>query len=157
MFTRERHAIIATGVDGGDISGEDRGHSGEIEGIGKGVGMSQLSAVRKRVIGSSGGLIRIAAMPKRPGQVDKGADPDVLPIAKGVTAMLVRAIQRHGRFEMRKGCAVIAAIDQRMAEDAMADQERAGGGLRLGDGQEVGGGLERGRNSTAVRGRDLST
>jgi hypothetical protein len=39
----------------------------------------------------------------------------------------------------------------------MADEERAGRGLRLGDGQEVGGVLERGRNSTAVRGKDLST
>jgi hypothetical protein len=37
----------------------------------------------------------------------------------------------------------------------MADEERAGRGLRLGDGQEVGGVLERGRNSTAVRGKDL--
>ena len=32
----------------------------------------------------------------------------------------------------------------------MADQERAGRGLRLGDRQEVGGVLERGRNSPAV-------
>ena len=36
----------------------------------------------------------------------------------------------------------------------MADQERAGGGLRLGDRQEIRGLLERGRNSPAVQGRD---
>ena len=36
----------------------------------------------------------------------------------------------------------------------MADQERAGRGLRLGDRQEVGGMLERGRNSSAAEVRD---
>ena len=36
----------------------------------------------------------------------------------------------------------------------MADQERAGGGLRLSDGQEVGGALKRGCNSPAVQSRD---
>jgi hypothetical protein len=51
------------------------------------VGMAQLPAVCERTIGSSGGLIRIAAMPEGPGQEDKGADPDVLPIAKGGIAM----------------------------------------------------------------------
>ena len=86
----------------------------------------------RATIGGSGGLIRIAAMPKRPGQTDKGADPDVLPVAKGGIAVLVGQIQRRGRFEMREGCTVIAAMDQRPSEDAMADQERAGGGLRLG-------------------------
>ena len=54
-------------ASGGDISGEGRGHSGEIKGVGKGVGMSQLPAQCERAIGSSGGLIRIAAMPKRQG------------------------------------------------------------------------------------------
>src|SRR4029077_7213997 len=96
------------------------------------VGMSQLPAQCERTIGSSGGLIRIAAMPERQGQMDKGADPDVLPVAKGVIAMLVGQIQRHGRFQMREGCTVVAAIDQRVSEDAMADQKRAGRGLRLG-------------------------
>ena len=132
MFTRERHAIIAMGIGGGDISGEDRGHSGVIKGVGKGVTMSQLPAVCERAIGSPGGLIRIAAIPKRPRQAGNGADPGVLPVAKGVIAMLVGPIQRRGRFRMRQGCTVIAAIDQRRSEDAMADQERAGGGLRLG-------------------------
>jgi len=132
VLCRERHAIIAVSLDGGDIPGEDSGHAGKPEGVGKGVGMSQFPAVRERAIGSSGGLIGIAAMPKRPGQLDKGADPDVLPVVKGRIAMLVGPIQRRGRFEMREGCTVIAAIRQRMAEDAMADQERAGGGLRLG-------------------------
>ena len=89
-------------------------------------------------------------MPKRPGQLDKGADPDVLPVVKGEIAMLVGPIRRCGRFEMRKGCTVIAAKDQRQSEDAMADQERAGRGLRLGERQEVGGVLERGRNSPSV-------
>jgi hypothetical protein len=65
-----------------------------------------LPAIRERTIGSPGGLIRIAAMPERPGQEDKGADPDVLPIAKGKIAMLVGLMQRHGRFEMREGCRV---------------------------------------------------
>jgi len=154
VFTRERHAIVAVGVDGGDISGEDRGHAGVIKGVGKGVGMSQLPAVRERAIGSAGGLISIAAMPERPGQAGKGADPDVLPVAKGVIAMLVRPIQRRGRFEMREGCRVIAANHQRMSEGAMADQERAGRVLRLGNRQEIGGVLERGRNrlSVVVRG-----
>jgi len=81
----------------------------------KGVGMSQLPAVRERTIGSSGGLIRIAAMPKRPGQHDKGADPEVLPVAESVIAMLVRPIQRHGRFEMGEGGTVIAAQHQKKA------------------------------------------
>ena len=67
MFIRERHAIIAVGADGGNVSGEERGYSGLMKGVGKGVGMSQLPTVRERTIGSSGGLIRIAAMPKRPG------------------------------------------------------------------------------------------
>ena len=107
--------------------------------------MAQLLAVRERTIGSSGGLIRIAAMPEGHGQLDKGADPDVLPIAKGGIAVLVGPMQRHGRFEMGKGCAVVAAIHQRISEDAMADQERAGRGLRLGDRQEIGGVLERSR------------
>jgi hypothetical protein len=66
VLTRERNALVAVGVDGGDVSGEDRGLSGKREGEGKGVGMSQFSAVRDRTIGGSGGLIRIAAMPKRP-------------------------------------------------------------------------------------------
>ena len=94
--------------------------------------MPQLPAIGERAIGSSGRPIRIAAMPKRPGQLDKGADPDVLPVAKDVIAMLVGPIQRRGRFEMGKGCAVIAAIHQRQSKGVMADQERAGGGLRLG-------------------------
>ena len=94
--------------------------------------MSQFPAVRKRTIRSPGGLIRIAAMPKRPGQLDKGADPDVLPIAKGGIAMLVGPIQGRGRFEMREGGTVIAAKDQSPSEGAMADQERAGRRLRLG-------------------------
>ena len=55
-----------------------------------GVGISQLPAVRERAIGGSRGLIRIAAMPERPGQHDKGADPDV--------AMLVEPMQRPGGF-----------------------------------------------------------
>ena len=137
-------------MDGGHIPGEDRGHAGKPEGVGKGVGVAQLPAQCERTIGSPGGLIRIAAMPERPGQHDKGADPDVLPIAKGGIAMLVGPIQRHGRFEMRQGCTVIAAICQRMTEGAMADQERAGRGLRLGEGQEIGGVLEGGRNSSSV-------
>jgi len=125
VFTRERHAIVAVGVDGGDISGEDCGHSGEIKGVGKGVGMTQFPAQCERTIGSSGGLIRITAMPKRPGQLDKGADPDVLPVAKGGIAMLVGPMQRRGRLEMREGCTMIAAVHQRQSEGAMADQERA--------------------------------
>ena len=71
-------------------------------------------------------------MPECPGQHDKGADPNVLAIVKGGIAVLVGPIQRGGRFEMRQGCTVIAAIDQRQSEDAMADGERAGRGLRLG-------------------------
>jgi Tn3 transposase DDE domain len=43
--------------------------------------------------------------------------------------MLVGPIQRHGGFEIRQGCKVIAAPHQRLSEHAMADQERAGGGL----------------------------
>jgi hypothetical protein len=146
VFARDRLAIVAVGVDGGDISGEDRGHAGKWEGVGKGVGMAQLPAVRERTIGGSRGPIRIAAMPERPGQPDKGGDPDVLPVAKGGIAILVGPIQRGGRFEMRKGCTVIAAEHQGRGEDAMADQERAGRGLRLGWRQEVGGVLERGRH-----------
>jgi len=49
-----------------------------------------------------------AAMPERPGRLDKGADPDVLPVVKGGIAMLVGPIQRRGRFEMRDGCTVVA-------------------------------------------------
>jgi hypothetical protein len=90
--------------------------------------MSQLPAVRERAISGSGGLIRIAAMPERPGQLDKGADPDILPVVKGGIAMLVGPIQRDGGFEMREGCTVIAAVHQRMTEGAMAYQERAGRG-----------------------------
>src|SRR5262249_44270388 len=119
VFTGEHHAIIAVGVDGGDISGEDRGHAGKPKSEGKGGGMSQLPAVRERAIGGPGGLIRIAAMPKRPGQLHKGADPDVLPVAKGGNAMLVGPIQRRGRFEMRESRRVIAAKDQRPSEAAM--------------------------------------
>ena len=92
VFTRERHAFVAVGVGGGDVSGEDRGPAGQRKGMGKGVGMSQLPAVCERAIGSSGGLIRIAAMPKRPGQLHKGGDPDVLPVLKGGIAMLVGPI-----------------------------------------------------------------
>jgi len=110
VLTRERHATVAAGVDGGDISGQDRGHAGVIKGVGKGVGMSQLPAVRERTIGTTGRLIRIAAMPKRQGQMDKGADPDVLPIAQGGIAVLLGPIQRGGRFDMREGCTVITAI-----------------------------------------------
>jgi len=132
VFTRERYAFVAAGADGGDISGEDRGPAGVMKDVGKGVGMSQLPTVRERPIGSARGLIRIAAMPKRPGQTDKSADADVLPVAKGGIAVLVGPIQRRGGFDMRQGCAVVAAIHQRMSEDAMADQERAGRGLRLG-------------------------
>ena len=55
---------------------------------------------------------------------------------------------------MREGCTVIAATDQRQSENAMGDQERAGHGLRLGDGQEVRGVLNTGRNIPAIVGRD---
>ena len=96
------------------------------------MGVSQLPAIGERAIGGSGGLIGKAAMPKRYGQDSNGADPNVLPVAKDVIAMLVGPIQRRGRFEMGKGCAVIAAIRQRQSKGVMADQERAGGGLRLG-------------------------
>ena len=154
VFTRERHAIVAAGADGGDIVGEGRGRAGQPKGVGKGVGMSQLPAQCERAIGSTGGPIRIAAMPEHPGQLDKGADADVLPVAKGGIAMLIGPIQRRGRFEMGEGCRVIAAPHQRMSEDAMADQVRAGRGLRLGDRQEVGGVLERGRNRPSVVVRD---
>ena len=65
-------------MDGGDISGEDRGHASVKKGVGKGVGMSQLPAQCEGTIGGPGGLIRIAAMPKRPGQLDKDADPDLV-------------------------------------------------------------------------------
>src|SRR5262249_25156184 len=92
-FARERNALVAVGADGADISGEDCGHSGEPKAVGKGVGMAQLPAVRERTIGSSGRLIRIAAMPKRAGQHDKGVDPDAPPIAKGGIAMLVGPMQ----------------------------------------------------------------
>ena len=53
VFSRERHAIVAAGADGGDISGEDRSPSSETQSVGKGVGMSQLQAVCERAIGSS--------------------------------------------------------------------------------------------------------
>ena len=132
MFTGERHAIVATGADDGDISGEGRGLSGETKSVRKGVGMSQLPAVRERSIGSSYGLIRIAAMPERPGQLDKGVDPDVLTVVKGGIMMLLGPIQRRGGFEMRQGGTVIATIDQRISEGAMADQERAGGRIAIG-------------------------
>ena len=132
-------------MDGGDISGEDRGHAGVKKGVGKGVGMSQLPAQCEGTIGGPGGLIRIAAMPKRPGQVDKGADPDVLPVLKGGIAVLIGPIQRGGCFEMLESCSVVAAHHQRISEDAMPNQERAGRGLRLGDRQEIGGVLERSR------------
>ena len=118
------------------------------------MGVAQFAAVRERAIGGSGGLLRIAAMPERQGQISKRANPEVLPVAKGVIAVLVGPIQRHGRFEMREGCTVVAAPHQRQSDDAMADQERAGGRLRLGDRQEVGGVLERGRNTPAGEGRD---
>jgi hypothetical protein len=94
--------------------------------------MAQLPAVRDCTIGSSGGLISMTAMPKRPGQINKDADPDVLPIAQAGIAVFVGPMQRDGGFKMREGCAVIAAVHQRMTENAMAEQERAGPGLRLG-------------------------
>ena len=50
VFTGEGHAIVAAGVNGGDISGQDRGHSREIKGAGKGVGMSQLPAIGERTM-----------------------------------------------------------------------------------------------------------
>ena len=78
VFTRERHAVIAIGTGGGDISGEDCRYAGQRKGVGKGVGVSELPAIRERTIGGPGGLIRIAAMPKRPGQLDKDADPDLV-------------------------------------------------------------------------------
>ena len=92
-----------------------------------------MPAIRERAIGGSGRLIWIAAMPKRPGQLDKGTDPDVLPVVKGGISVLVGPIQRRGGFVMRQGCTVIAANEQRRSEGAMADQERAGRGLRLGE------------------------
>ena len=64
--------------------------------------------------------------------MDKGVDPDVLTIVKGGVPVLLGPIQRGGGFDMRQGCTVIAAKDQRISEGAMADQERGGGGLRLG-------------------------
>ena len=73
------------------------------------------------------------------------------PVVKGGIAVLDGPMQRHGRFEMHQGCTVIAAMEQRLSEEAMADQEGAGGGLRLGDRQEVGGVLERGCHSGVVR------
>ena len=154
MFARDCHTIIAVGAGGGHISGEGSGHPDVIKGVGKGVGMSQLPAVRERTIGSSGGLIGIAAMPKRPGQDDKSADPDVLPVVEGGIAVLAGPIQRRGGFGMLEGCTVIAAIEQRLSEDAMTDQEWAGRRLRLGDGQEIGGVLERGRSSPSLEVRD---
>ena len=132
VFTRERHAVIAIGTGGGDISGEDCRYAGQRKGVGKGVGMSELPAIRERTIGSPGGLIRITAMPEHPRQMNKGADPDVLPVSKGGIAVLVGPIQRRRRFEMREARMVVAAKDQRYSEGEMADQERAGGGLRLG-------------------------
>ena len=40
VLTRDRHAIVAMGADGGYFPGEDRGQAGLIKGGGKGVGMS---------------------------------------------------------------------------------------------------------------------
>ena len=85
------------------------------------MGVSQLPAQCERTIGSPRRPIRIAAMPKRPGQHVKGGDPDVHPVVKGGIAMLVRLIQRGGRFEMRESCTVVATKDQRVSEGAMAD------------------------------------
>jgi hypothetical protein len=34
VFTHERHAIVAVSVNGGDVSGEDRGRAGEKKGVG---------------------------------------------------------------------------------------------------------------------------
>src|SRR5262245_60723719 len=150
VFTRDRHAIVAAGVDGGDISSEDRGPAGQAKSVGKGVGMSQFPAVRERTFRGSGGLIRMAAMPKRPRQDGKGADPDVLPVVKGGIAVLVGPIQRRGGFGMLGGRTVVAAKDQRISEGSMADQERAGRGLRLREGQEVSGVFERGRNIPSI-------
>src|SRR4051812_38341949 len=88
-------------------------------------------------------------MPKRPGQHDKSADPDVLPIVKCGIAMLLCPIQRRSGFRMREGRTVIAAKDQTVSEDAMADEERTGQRLRVRGGQEVAGVLEGGRTSPA--------
>ena len=101
VLTRERHAIIAIGADGGDIPGEDRGHPGMPEGVGKGVGMPQLPAQCERTIGSSRGLIRIAAMPERPGQDGKGADPDVQPV---VPSSLARSALCRQTPKVGAGC-----------------------------------------------------
>ena len=68
VFARDRLAIVAVGADGGDISGEDRGHAGKAQGVGKGVGMPQLSAIGEGAIGGPGGLIGIAAMPEQSAQ-----------------------------------------------------------------------------------------
>jgi hypothetical protein len=63
---------------------------------------------------------RIAAMPKRPGQTDKGDDSDVLPVVKGGIAVLVGPIQRRGRLDVRPGLQGNRRQDPRMSEDAMA-------------------------------------
>ena len=73
------------------------------QGRGKGCWHARLPAVRERTIGSLGGLARIAAMPKRPGQLNKGADPDVLPVVQGGIAMLVGPMHRRGCFRNAQG------------------------------------------------------
>ena len=55
---------------------------------------------------------------------------------------------------MPQGSTVITDTDQRQSEDAIANQERAGRGLRLGDRQEIGGMIETGRHSASGVVRD---
>ena len=93
MLIRERNILVRAGASLGDATGENRLHADVPKRIGERVGMSELPAVFECAIGSSGGLLGIAAMPERPRQIHEGADADVLAVASGEFAMFVGPVQ----------------------------------------------------------------
>jgi hypothetical protein len=64
MLICERNILVCAGASLVDAAGENRVHANVSKRIGKRVGMTELPAVSKCAIGSSSGLVGIAAMPE---------------------------------------------------------------------------------------------
>ena len=78
------------------------------EGVGERISVTELTGMEKGSIGGPCRLIRIAVMPERQGQMAKRAGADVLAVAEGEFAVLLRPIERGCELQVGSGLAEFA-------------------------------------------------
>jgi hypothetical protein len=108
VFPRDPRVLVHQPLDPADIAREDREGSDTQEGKGERVGMAEVTGMEQRSIAGPRRLIGIAVMPVRLGQIAQRAGADVLAVAEGEFAVLLRPIERGCELQVGSGLAEFA-------------------------------------------------